>query len=49
MAYFECLHEMKLIFYQLYEGGISEMRFSISNSAQYGDMTRGPVVVNVES
>ena len=42
MAYFECLHEMKLIVDLLYEGGISEMRYSISNTAQYGDMTRGP-------
>jgi ketol-acid reductoisomerase len=46
MAYFECLHEMKLIVDLLYEGGISEMRYSISNTAQFGDMTRGPVVVN---
>jgi ketol-acid reductoisomerase len=49
MAYFECLHEMKLIVDLLYEGGISEMRYSISNTAQYGDMTRGPVVVNEET
>src|SRR6476660_5758500 len=49
MAYFECLHEMKLIVDLLYEGGISEMRYSISNTAQYGDMTRGPVVVNDET
>ena len=49
MAYFECLHEMKLIVDLLYEGGISEMRYSISNTAQYGDMTRGPVVVNNET
>src|SRR5580765_739478 len=49
MAYFECLHEMKLIVDLIYEGGISEMRYSISNTAQYGDMTRGPVVVNDES
>jgi ketol-acid reductoisomerase len=46
MAYFECLHEMKLIVDLVYEGGISEMRYSISNTAQYGDMTRGPVIVN---
>jgi ketol-acid reductoisomerase len=46
MAYFECLHEMKLIVDLLYEGGISEMRYSISNTAQYGDMTRGPLVIN---
>jgi ketol-acid reductoisomerase len=49
MAYFECLHEMKLIVDLLYEGGISEMRYSISNTAQYGDMTRGPLVVNDET
>src|SRR4029079_401624 len=49
MAYFECLHEMKLIVDLIYEGGISEMRYSISNTAQYGDMTRGPVVVNYET
>ena len=49
MAYFECLHEMKLIVDLLYEGGISEMRYSISNTAQYGDMTRGPLVVNEET
>jgi ketol-acid reductoisomerase len=49
MAYFECLHEMKLIVDLMYEGGISEMRYSISNTAQYGDMTRGPNVVNDET
>src|SRR5207245_2573897 len=49
MAYFECLHEMKLIVDLIYEGGISEMRYSISNTAQYGDMTRGPLVVNDET
>src|SRR5215210_1306930 len=49
MAYFECLHEVKLIVDLIYEGGISEMRYSISNTAQYGDMTRGPVVVNDET
>jgi ketol-acid reductoisomerase len=49
MAYFECLHEMKLIVDLVYEGGISDMRYSISNTAQYGDMTRGPVVVNDET
>jgi len=46
MAYFECLHETKLIVDLLYEGGISNMRYSISNTAQYGDMTRGPRVVD---
>jgi ketol-acid reductoisomerase len=49
MAYFECLHEMKLIVDLIYEGGISEMRYSISNTAQYGDMTRGPTVINDET
>jgi ketol-acid reductoisomerase len=49
MAYFECLHEMKLIVDLMYEGGISEMRYSVSNTAQYGDMTRGPVVINDET
>ena len=49
MAYFECLHEMKLIVDLIYEGGISEMRYSVSNTAQYGDMTRGPMVINDET
>jgi len=49
MAYFECLHEMKLIVDLIYEGGISEMRYSISNTAEYGDMTRGPIVINDET
>ncbi|OGI21225.1 MAG: ketol-acid reductoisomerase [Candidatus Melainabacteria bacterium RIFOXYA12_FULL_32_12] len=49
MAYFECLHELKLIVDLLYQGGISDMRYSVSNTAQYGDMTRGPRVVNEES
>src|SRR5947209_4150326 len=49
MAYFECLHEMKLIVDLIYEGGISEMRYSISNTAQYGDMTRGAVGINDET
>ena len=46
MAYFECCHEMKLIVDLVYEGGISEMRYSISNTAEYGDMTRGPIVID---
>ncbi len=46
MAYFECLHEMKLIVDLLYEGGIANMRYSISNTAEYGDLTRGPRVVD---
>jgi ketol-acid reductoisomerase len=45
-AYFECLHEMKLIVDLMYEHGISGMRYSISTTAEYGDMTRGPRVVN---
>jgi ketol-acid reductoisomerase len=48
MAYFECLHEVKLIVDLIYEGGISNMRYSISNTAQYGDLTRGPRVINSE-
>ncbi len=46
MAYFECVHELKLIVDLIYEGGISNMRYSISNTAQYGDLTRGPRVVS---
>ncbi|MCX8084539.1 MAG: ketol-acid reductoisomerase [Calditerrivibrio sp.] len=46
MAYFECMHEVKLIVDLLYEGGISNMRYSISNTAQYGDLTRGPKVID---
>lgn len=49
MAYFECLHEMKLIVDLIYEGGISNMRYSISNTAQYGDLTRGPRIVTEET
>src|SRR6266404_35894 len=49
MAYFECLHEVKLIVDLIYEGGIANMRYSISNTAEYGDMTRGPMVVNDET
>ncbi len=45
MAYFECLHETKLIVDLIYEGGIANMRYSISNTAEYGDLTRGPRVV----
>jgi ketol-acid reductoisomerase len=45
MAYFECMHEVKLIVDLLYEGGISNMRYSISNTAQYGDITRGPRII----
>lgn len=49
MAYFECMHEVKLIVDLLYEGGISNMRYSISNTAQYGDITRGPRVITGET
>ncbi len=49
MAYFECLHEVKLIVDLLYEGGIANMRYSISNTAEYGDMTRGPRVIGQET
>ena len=49
MAYFECLHELKLIVDLIYEGGISNMRYSISNTAQYGDLTRGPRVITAET
>lgn len=45
MAYFECLHEMKLIVDLLYEGGIGNMRYSVSNTAEYGDLTRGNRIV----
>ncbi|APZ42077.1 ketol-acid reductoisomerase [Acidihalobacter ferrooxydans] len=49
MAYFECLHELKLIVDLMYEGGIANMRYSISNTAEYGDLTRGPRIVNDET
>ena len=49
MAYFECLHETKLIVDLIYEGGIANMRYSISNTAEYGDFTRGPRVIGPES
>lgn len=49
MAYFECLHEVKLIVDLLYEGGISNMRYSISNTAQFGDLTRGPRIITEET
>jgi ketol-acid reductoisomerase len=45
-AYFECLHEVKLIVDLMYENGIAGMRFSISDTAEYGDLTRGPRVIN---
>ncbi len=46
MAYFECLHEVKLIVDLIYEGGIANMRYSISNTAEYGDYTSGPRVID---
>ena len=46
IAYFECLHELKLIVDLMYEGGLSWMRYSVSDTAEYGDYTRGPRVVN---
>ena len=49
VAYFECLHELKLIVDLIYEGGISNMRYSISETAKYGDVTRGTRVVNEET
>lgn len=49
MAYFECLHELKLIVDLIYEGGLANMRYSISNTAEYGDMVSGPRVINTES
>lgn len=49
MAYFECLHELKLIVDLMYEGGIANMRYSISNTAEFGDLTRGPRVVNEQT
>jgi len=49
IAYFECLHELKLIVDLMYEGGMSWMRYSISDTAEYGDYTRGPRVVNDET
>ncbi len=49
MAYFECLHELKLIVDLMVESGISGMRFSISETAEYGDVTRGPRVINASS
>ena len=49
LAYFECLHELKLIADLMYEKGIQGMRYSISNTAEYGDMTRGNRVIGEES
>ncbi|MFT8735847.1 MAG: ketol-acid reductoisomerase [Zymomonas mobilis] len=49
MAFFECMHEMKLIVDLIYEAGIANMRYSISNTAEYGDIVSGPRVINEES
>jgi ketol-acid reductoisomerase len=49
VAYFECLHELKLIVDLMYEGGLSKMRWSISDTAEYGDYTRGPRIVTEET
>ena len=49
MAYFECLHELKLIVDLMFEGGISDMRYSISNTAEYGDYVSGKRVINDQS
>ena len=49
MAYFECLHEVKLIVDLIYEGGIANMRYSVSNTAEYGDFTRGPRIINEQT
>ncbi|MHC4797602.1 MAG: ketol-acid reductoisomerase [Planctomycetota bacterium] len=49
LCFFECMHELKLIVDLFYQGGISYMRYSVSNTAEYGDLTRGPRVINEES
>jgi len=49
IAYFECLHELKLIVDLIYEGGLSYMRYSVSDTAEYGDYTRGPRVITAET
>jgi ketol-acid reductoisomerase len=49
MAYFECLHELKLIVDLMYEGGIGTMNYSISNNAEYGEYVTGPEVINEQS
>jgi ketol-acid reductoisomerase len=46
IAYFECLHELKLIVDLIYEGGLSYMRYSVSDTAEYGDYTRGPRIID---
>jgi ketol-acid reductoisomerase len=49
MAYFECLHEVKLIVDLIYEGGIANMNYSISNTAEYGEYVTGPRIINDET
>jgi ketol-acid reductoisomerase len=49
MAYFECLHELKLIVDLIYEGGIANMNYSISNNAEYGEYVTGPKIVTEET
>jgi ketol-acid reductoisomerase len=49
MAYFECIHEVKLIVDLIYEGGVANMRYSVSNTAEYGDFTRGPRIVDEQT
>jgi len=49
IAYFECLHELKLIVDLIYEGGLSYMRYSVSDTAEYGDYTRGPRIINQQT
>jgi ketol-acid reductoisomerase len=49
MAYFECLHELKLIVDLFYQGGLSYMRYSVSNTAEFGDYTRGPRIINEQT
>ena len=49
LAYFECLHELKLIVDLMYEGGIGNMHYSISNTAEYGSLTRGPRIITDET
>jgi ketol-acid reductoisomerase len=49
MAYFECLHEVKLIVDLIYEGGIANMNYSISNTAEYGEYVTGPRIITAET
>jgi ketol-acid reductoisomerase len=49
MAYFECCHELKLIVDLIYQGGLNYMRYSISNTAEYGDYTRGPRIITPQT